>query len=217
MWSQREAMEQWFQAHSKKISQFSKVDQPWDIDHIVPSLFFDLRSAQLKDQGAFAGLLDVRFANKVPVPADRAWVNIKNIANRLGNKRLWPAGFNRKDGASAAGDKLSESWLKDLAGWKVLSGWVSSVTNTPNPIIDASRISSGQKSKLESTRKQNEAWNASSVSEFLDAVIGAQEGREIDIYRELFEFLESGLTCHDEWSRGASESRFASNAAASPG
>ncbi|MFE8033280.1 DUF262 domain-containing protein [Thiohalocapsa marina] len=215
MWSQREAMDRWFRPHSKEISRFSKIDQPWDIDHIVAQSFFDLRSTQIDDPSALDNLLKSRFITSLP--SDRAWQSVKNVANRFGNKRLWPSGFNRQDGDTPAEEKLSPNWLSGLAGWKVLSGWVSGVPNTPNPIIDASRISSGQKSNLDSTRKQKEAWNTSSVSEFLDAVIGEQDGREIDIYRELFDFLESGLTCHDDWSRGASGSRFTSDAAASPG
>lgn len=216
MWSQREAMEQWFKDHSNKISQFSKVDQPWDIDHIVPWSFFYKDSTQRNGQGGFAGLLNVRFANQIPIPADRSWANIKNIANRFGNKRLWPSGFNRQDGASAAGDKLSGSWLSGLEGWKVLSNWASTASKTSNSIISASRISIGRISKWNSTRQQSGAWDTASVSEFLAAVIDEKEGREIDIYSELFDFLESGLTCHKDWENGASGDRFRSVAATGP-
>jgi hypothetical protein len=51
------------------------------------------------------------------------------------------------------------------------------------------------------------------VSEFLAAVIDEKDGREIDIYRELFDFLESGLTCHGDWKNGASGNRFGSESA----
>jgi hypothetical protein len=213
MWSQREVMEEWFGHHSNKISQFSKVDQPWDIDHIVPWSFFYKDSTQRNGQGAFAGLLDVRFADKVPVPADRAWANIKNIANRFGNKRLWPSGFNRQDGASSAGDKLSGSWLNGLEGWKVLSRWAATASKKSNSIISASKISNGRISNWNSTRQHSGAWDTVSVSEFLAAVIDEKDGREIDIYRELFDFLESGLTCHGDWKNGASGNRFGSESA----
>lgn len=200
MWAQRGAMEEWF--GGTNIALLGKLGQPWDVDHIVPSVFFEPKyHADPNDVVNSLG-------THLPGSNDK-WENFRNCANRFGNKRLWPQGFNRSDGDTAASEKLDNNWLKKGRNdWDVLSQWPLSGT-THNPLLAASVIDLVTTwPEWQKTPSVRHTWSKSELDSFLLASLA---GREMEIYKSLFSVLLPGLQCYPFWSNGESGNRMAEN------
>lgn len=191
MWAQRGAMEEWFSGTD--IALLGKLGQPWDVDHIVPSVFFEPKFR--------ADPVDVVNSLRSYLPGlNDQWENFRNCANRFGNKRLWPQGFNRSDGDTAASTKLDDKWLARMRNdWDVLSQWPPSWI-THNPLLTASAIDVGTTwSNWQNTPLGRHKWSKGELDSFLLASLA---GREMEIYKSLFSVLLPGLQCYPFWSSG---------------
>lgn len=198
MWAQRGAIEDWFSGTD--IALLGKLGQPWDVDHIVPSIFFEPKYC--------ANPTDIKTSliSHLPISSHN-WENFRNCANRFGNKRLWPQGFNRSDGDTAASKKLDAKWLVGGRNdWDVLSQWPPSTPH--NQLLTASAISTTTWSDWSKTPLKRGKWSAGELNSFLNASL---DGREKEIYTSLFSVLLPGLKCHTFWSSGESGDRMAEN------
>lgn len=212
MWSQRHVMDDWFKVHAKNIALFGKLGKPWDVDHIVPGSFFSFSGRTTKPTAGSPFLVQALSSNWLGLPSVKPhWNNISNIANRFGNKRLWPLGFNRSHGNISAKDKLSITWLGRRNSWDVLSYWPR-VRASGSLILSASSIGNKLFRCWNLTPSNSRVlWNYVNLKAFLYATLASQRGREITIYRELFQILEPGLKCHIDWTNGACGDRMKSN------
>jgi len=78
LWIQREFINKWWPEYDPSRFNNKRDDLPYDVDHIVPAAFFDMRGVK----------------EKVP---KRFWDHRYNILNRFGNYRFWPKELNRAD------------------------------------------------------------------------------------------------------------------------
>lgn len=183
LWSQREAMDQWFKAFLPQIALIGEIGRPWDIDHIVPSDFFTYLDPLPSDS-------NIKMALKAIAPELESgeWETFRRPRNFLGNKRVWLAGWNRSDHNDPICKKFPEiPERKD--DYRVKSDWWNEhVVGRHDALAEASAISFVDEAwKRTPDGKSN--WDLSTMQAFLQAV-WARENR---LYKELFDFLKAGF------------------------
>lgn len=187
MWAQREAIEDWFGPLSGVIQHLGEIGKPWDWDHIVPSDFFNHYGA-VNQQDISAALSTVWQAMPA-VNADRAWDIFKSYRNRTGNYRIWPMGFNRKDGDTPPKDKLQLPAQNELEPHIVLAQWME--TQIQGGHQQALRYASA----IQPTEPWDQApdkkthWTRSQMEALLQAVTD----REQALYEDMWTFIAPGL------------------------
>jgi hypothetical protein len=111
LWAQREWLDRWFPDFDPAAPHVAD-DLPYDIDHIMPSNFFDGRS------------VGNRIAQEVAADFEK---NKNALRESIGNKRAWPREANRSDQDEAPTDKLflnknSEEYFPEdhfLTAWQL--------------------------------------------------------------------------------------------------
>jgi hypothetical protein len=188
MWSQRRALDEWFGSLEKDLPTLGETGQPWDIDHIVPNDFFNYYGA--KEEDAKQGLNNVVESMNEPGKKND-WDKIKSWRGRIGNYRLWPMGFNRKDGDLPAKIKLNPELPDDNDGHLVLVKWLLDKTKEQTdglyPLMTASAIETSQR-WLE-TPENKKCWSELEIEAFLQSVLD----RENCIYANLWNFIKPSL------------------------
>ena len=89
LWTQRAHFQQWFPTFDPT-HYGSEQDLPYDVDHILPKAYNNLRGR-------------VRWKYGGPAPEFRRWR--WRVLNGPGNLRYWPASLNRSDGKKNLADK----------------------------------------------------------------------------------------------------------------
>lgn len=187
MWAQREAIEDWFGGLEDVIQHLGDVGKPWDWDHIVPSDFFNHYGAA-KEQDISAALS--RVWQTIPkVNPERAWDIFKSYRNRTGNYRIWPMGFNRKDGNTPARDKLQLPTHSELEPHIVLAQWMGAkvLGGHQQALRHASAIQSIE--PWDQTPDKKAHWTLLQMEALLQAVTD----REQAVYEDLWTFIAPGL------------------------
>lgn len=185
MWAQRGAIEEWFGGLDKEIQHLGEVGRPWDWDHITPSDFFNYHGAQNPSDPH--GALGMVWRTVPPSPAPRAWEMFKSYRNRTGNYRLWPMGFNRKDGDASPKDKLQLPVGGQVDPHIVLAPWMQGQAGHPQALRQASAIQPAE--PWDQTPDHKAAWTRPQMDAFLQAVTE----REQAIYGDLWRFIVPGL------------------------
>lgn len=188
MWAQRQALDEWFGELESDLPTLGETGQPWDMDHIVPSDFFNYYGATPEDANqAISRVVEFMLA---PDKSNN-WANIKEWRNRTGNCRLWPLGFNRKDGDLSAKIKLDTDSPGENNDHLVLIKWLRDKTENKvagmYPLMTASAIDASQR-WLE-TPENKKSWSESEIEAFLQSV----QDREDYIYSKLWEFIKPAL------------------------
>ncbi|MGC4096875.1 MAG: DUF262 domain-containing protein [Nitrospira sp.] len=136
LWAQRNWLDRWFPKFDPAAAQVAD-DLPYDIDHIMPSNFFDGRS------------VGNRIAQEITTDFER---NKSALRESIGNKRAWPREANRSDHDEAPTGKLfldrnAEDHIPEdhpLKGWKVNTvGAVWQASLIPESEVKLWRESSG--------------------------------------------------------------------------
>ena len=192
MWAQRRYLEEWFASSDKdddslsQIAMLGELGQPWDKDHIVPTDFFNHPNVKNITPRIIHNALD-NFDNGT-YGLDASKYHFGDVRggwrNKIGNYRIWPQGFNRKDQDMGVRDKLEQS--EPIEGYRVLSRWWNKNIGKGN-LATASAIYDID--LWNRTPRQKSQRNEDSLTAFFQAV----SGREERIYKDLFDCIKDGL------------------------
>jgi hypothetical protein len=183
------AMDQWFAEFLPQIAFLGEIGRPWDIDHIVPNAFF-------MNQSVYPVLEDLQRALRdTDAALERgSFETFRDTRNFLGNKRVWPAGLNRRDQDASIREKFPNN-PERIMNYLVKSDWWNThAVGNQDALIEASAIIFSPDEPWESTpermRTSGESqWNEPAMRAFLQAVLA----RESRLYKELFAFLKPGF------------------------
>lgn len=177
MWSQRKALDEWFGGFRHKIAVLGEGGRPWDLDHLVPQAFFNYFGCKDEDVRAALEQLDRKQGQ---------WKEVKPWRNCIGNCRIWPLGFNRKDGDTYVYEKLTQH--EELPGYIVLSKWWNSQVDKRGRLADASVVDLVAE-KWKETPDRNRQWTQEELIAFMEAV----SLREQVLYGALLDFIWPGF------------------------
>lgn len=189
MWSQRKVLDEWFETQQcyECLPILSETGSPWDKDHIVPSDFFNHHGA-VSDDDAKEALRKIMEISDQP---EISWEKIKSMRGETGNIRLWPLGFNRKDGdmpAAGTNNKLTQDPPEENEDYLVLSHWWRKhAENNENLLKQASCIEDNQ--PWEQTPDKKVKWTKENIESFLNCIKLRQES----LYKNLWDFIKDGL------------------------
>jgi len=186
MWAQRSAVEAWFGKLADQLLHLGEIGRPWDWDHITPQDFFNHHGAH--DNGDVPVALSALWSGAASLAPDRAWSLFRQLRDRTGNYRIWPMGFNRRDGDEAPCVKLQVPQSPaDVSDHIVLAPWLAAQVGQPDALRDASAIASAQ--PWDQTPGKKGLWSLQEMQAFVTAV----GQREQAVYQELWEFVKPAL------------------------
>lgn len=180
MWSQRKVLDEWFAQFLWKIAMLGEAGRPWDYDHLVPKDFFNDFGCKAKDLSAALQELGLKGGS---------WKEVKHWRDFTGNYRIWPLGFNRRDGDIGVYEKLTQT--EALDGHIVLSKWWNNQVDKRGGCLclaDASVVDLGAKNWKETRNEKNE-WTKEELIAFMQAV----RKRERVLYGALLDFIWPGF------------------------
>lgn len=183
MWSQRKALDEWFgKEFLRKIAMLGEAGRPWDHDHLVPQDFFNNHGYAPEDV--------IRAALKEVPLKQGGWKEVKLWRNVTGNYRIWPLGFNRKDGNTGVYKKLTQNEVLKKSH-VVLSWWWNDQVDKRGgclSLADASVVDLGAE-KWEETPAEKKEWTKEELIAFMQAV----RAREQVLYGALLDFIWPGF------------------------
>lgn len=188
LWAQREWLDRWFPNFNPAAPHVAD-DLPYDIDHIMPSNFFDGRG------------VGNRIAKEVAADFGK---NKNALRESIGNKRAWPREANRRDQDEAPTSKLflnqnsKEHFPEDhfLTAWKLKTvGAVWQASLVPEYEVELWRKASGT---------SNGDWTD---PERFEAFREAVNSRRIRLYKTFFQELGYENWLHSDEMPGSEESQ----------
>jgi len=118
----------------------------------------------------------------------RAWDIFWSLHNRTGNYRIWPMGFNRRDGDIPPIEKLKvPEHIDNEYAHVVLANWLQGNVGRADALREASAIDASQ--PWNETPDKKQAWSLNEMEAFIKSI----QQREKAIYAELWAFIEPAL------------------------